>query len=221
MHQFYFFCAILGSAFVVISFFAMLFGIGGDSDGGADGGVDGIDGVDGSADGIDGVDGADGADGDLGDDGAHSDVAVGHDSGADSSFIRAFSVRSVSAGFAFFGLGGLGAEEFGLQDAGVLGVAALCGILALCFVWRLSKYLTKFNQDGSLSINGAIGAEGVVYLKVPAKRGGIGKVTVVQQERSVEYEAQTDNDVDLKTGEPIVVKSMLSPSLVLVARRDA
>lgn len=202
MTQAYFFCSVLGFAFIALSFVVGLFGLGGND---LDGDVDTPDSDTGRLD-------ADGVEVDV-------DVApeVPHDGGF--AFLRAFSIRSISAGIAFFGLGGLGAHEFGASEGVSLITALVCGSVALWLVYRMMRSLSSFNQNGSIVEGKEKGLEGVVYLRIPAKRAGLGKVTIAQQGRSMEYDAQTDEDSELPQGTPIVVVEALTPSQMLVARR--
>lgn len=142
---------------------------------------------------------------------------VPHDGGAD--FLRAFSIRSVAAWVAFFGLGGRGALEFGASEPVALVVAVLLGVAAIWAVYRLMRSLVAFNQSGSIVLGSEKGLEGTVYLRVPARRSGMGKVTIVQQGRTMEYDALTDDADGLAQGAPIVVVETLTPSQLLVARR--
>ena len=42
---------------------------------------------------------------------------------------------------------------------------------------------------------------------------------IVQQGRTLEYEAMTDSEFDLVPGTPIVVKELLGPTILLVTKR--
>lgn len=191
MTNVYWFCAILGSVFVLLQFCATLFGLGGgDLDG--DGVPDALDSdVDGNAE--------------------------GDASGV--PFLKALSIRTASAGVAFFGLGGLAGDALELGRAATAGLAVILGIAAIYGVYFLFRTLARFNSDGSLRESTAVGAVGTVYLRIPAARTGQGKVVVTQQGRSVEYVAETDDANELANGTPIVVAKLIAPSTALVARR--
>ncbi len=200
MDRFYLFCAVFGSVLVVVQFLSTaLMGGGGEDSLDLDG--DGI---------VDGVDGD--VHGDADSDGAH------HDSSG-FLFLKLLSVRTVTAGVAFFGLAGLAFRDSNIGEFAQLGIAIGCGFVAMVAVYFLMRALNSFNANGSLRTGSAIGAEGTVYLTIPAMRKGVGKVTIIQQERTVEYDASTDSEFDLKPGAPIVVEKALTPSLLLVAKR--
>ena len=202
----------MGSAFVLLQFALTLFGFGGDSGDGGDASFD-LDG--------DGV--PDVATVDLDGDGVPDAAApndglnesVHRDAGG-THFLRVFSVRTLTAGIAFFGLSGLAMRESGAALPAQLAVACVCGFVAIIAVFFLFRMLSSFNADGSIRASSALGAEGSVYLTVPASRAKQGKVTILQQERSMEYEALTDSEVDLKPGTPVVVEKILGDSTLLV-----
>ena len=200
LERIYWFCAIFGSAFVVVQFFTSAFlGHGGD------------DAIDLDTDGVGDV-----VDGDVNGVGDHD--AMHHDSGG-HMFLKLLSVRTATAGIAFFGLAGLACRGSNISEAVQLGIAIGCGFVAIVAVYYLMRALNSFNANGSLRTSAAIGAEGTVYLTIPAMRKGVGKVTIVQQERTVEYDASTESEFDLKPGMPIVVDKVLTPSLLLVSKR--
>lgn len=197
MEQFFLFCAIFGGAFVVVQTVMTLLGVGGhDMDGAGSTDVD-----------LDGV----------ADDGSAEDASSDH---SGSAFLHAFSVRSLSAGIAFFGLGGMIALSLDQSPAVAVVVGFVCGLIATYAVFHLMRMLSKFNQDGSVRTALAVGSTGTVYLRIPAKRAGVGKVSIVQQERILEYDAVTDADEELKSGTPIVVVEVLAPSQLLVAKQN-
>ncbi len=195
MEKLFFFCAIFGSVFVVLQFVMSLFGM--------DGNVD----ADGSFD--------DGALGDVDGDGFAD--AQHHVDSNGSLFLRAFTFKTVTAGVAFFGLAGMACRSAGWSVSAQLGAASACGLVAVYAVYFMIRALSSFNHNGSIKTASAVGATGSVYLTIPGARQGRGKVTIVQQERSMEYDAVTDAKEPLQNGAPIVVLEVLNDSLLLVA----
>lgn len=198
MTNIYWFCAILGSTLVILQFCAILFGLGG-------GDLDG----DGVPDALDLDVEADAGGGEATTDGDASGVP----------FLKALSIRTATAGAAFFGLGGLAGEALALGSVATAALATGVGVAAIYAVYLLLRTLSSFGEDGSVRESTAAGAAGTVYLRIPAKRSGQGKVVVSQQGRSMEYAAETDDENELTTGTPIVVVKLIAPSTALVARR--
>ena len=62
----------------------------------------------------------------------------------------------------------------------------------------------------------AIGAQGSVYLTIPAD--GIGKVQVVVQERLINLNAVAEGDEDLKTGDGVEVVSLTADNMLVVRK---
>ena len=73
-------------------------------------------------------------------------------------------------------------------------------------------------DSGNLAIENTVGKVAEVYLTVPQKNGGSGKVNVFCQERYVELDAVTDSLDPIKTGERVKVVSALGEGTVVVER---
>ena len=94
----------------------------------------------------------------------------------------------------------------------VLGIAAMYGVAK---VMQLSK---KLVQNGTLNVNNLLGANGTVYLVIPADGEGKGKVSVSSGERLVEFDAITDGGEQLPDGTPIRVIDVRSGNLLVVEK---
>ena len=76
-------------------------------------------------------------------------------------------------------------------------------------------------QSGNINLyKSAVGCHGTVYLRIPAKRSGEGKVQISINGSIREYNAVTD-DSELPTGTPVQVVEVLDPRTVVVARLDS
>ena len=131
----------------------------------------------------------------------HDDVS--HDTPSDG--LNLLSVRALSAGVAFFGVGGLGARTLGLPTLLGIIIAALLGAGATLGVALAMRSMLRLERDASVDINRAIGASGTVYVPVPASSQGVGKVTLTLQGRTVEYQAVTSEGQLLPTGMPVLI----------------
>lgn len=152
----------------------------------------------------------------------HAGSADGSDSahgGADDSltsrFIGVLSFRTIIAGMTFFGLGGLAAEAQGAHPVGSLAVALLAGGAALYVVAWTMRSLSRLRADGTVRIRNAVGQSGVVYLTIPGRRAGRGKVTITLQNRTMEYEALTEQS-ELPTGATVRVVAVIDPETLAV-----
>ena len=140
------------------------------------------------------------------------DTGAGHHEAA-SDGLNLLSVRALSAGIGFFGVGGMAgvATGFGLLAALPLGIAL--GLAAMIGTAMITRWMLTLEDDGSVSIHGAVGVTGTVYLTIPADRAGAGKVLLTLQNRTVEYQAVTSQG-PLPTGASILVVDVVGPDTV-------
>lgn len=95
-------------------------------------------------------------------------------------------------------------------------VAVFVGLALVAIVMYLFKWLSGMQQSGNIDVyRSAVGCHGKAYLTIPAERGGEGKVQITINNAVREYNALTDGDT-IKTGTPIKVVEVLSPSVLLV-----
>ncbi|MGD0091307.1 MAG: hypothetical protein ABSE73_15425 [Planctomycetota bacterium] len=167
--------------------------------------------------GLGGHDADAGADHDIG-----ADHEAGHDSAAEHgqgfSLNSLLSVRALVAGVTFFGLAGRAAASGALSSAAVLAIAAGVGLAGLSLVGLLMGNLRKLEAEGTVHIEQALGEEAVVYLTIPARNSGPGKITVTVQNRLMEYPAVTDSPEALPTGTPVEVVDLVDGETLKVAR---
>lgn len=125
---------------------------------------------------------------------------------SDGSF-SVLSVRSVLSFVTFFGLAGWGAQAAGWSNLASLGAAvASGGVVMLLVAWLLHAQL-RLQSTGNVDPAGAIGKSATVYLRIPGRRAGAGRITVSIQGRSMEYAAITAGD-EIPTGELVRIASM-------------
>jgi hypothetical protein len=117
-----------------------------------------------------------------------------HDS-SHGSFLGLLTLRSVSAAIAFFGLAGLSANSLGAAPLGTLGAAVLGGFAALYAVVGIMNFFKTLKHDGTARLERAVGATGTVYLRIPGGNAAPGKVTLNLQNRTVECEAYSGEEI--------------------------
>jgi hypothetical protein len=154
-----------------------------------------------------------GGDADAGADGGGHDLAA-HDDAA-NAFFKVLSLKAIVAFLTFFGLAGLGAGHAGISRVPVLLIALGAGAAAFYMVAWLMDGLSRLQARGNVELDNALGSVGRVYLRVPARRAGRGKVTLTVQGRTLECGALTDGH-ELETGATVRVVAVLEPNLVEV-----
>ena len=119
--------------------------------------------------------------------GEHMDSGVGD--------FKLFSIRSIVSFFAFFGWGGVIAYEHGVKGLAAFFIAVASGLFMM-FLTALILYLVmKMQHSGNITENEYIGCEGTVYLRIPAGRTEIGKVTATVKGTTQEITAVADDEI--------------------------
>jgi hypothetical protein len=147
--------------------------------------------------------------------GADGHVHVGGDSGNDSTSegLHLLTVRAIAAGLAFFGLGGLAGLSTGFGLFAALPLGLLLGGAAMVGTAAITRWMLSMDDDGTVSIHGAVGVTGTVYLPIPGERAGAGKVLLTLQNRTVEYQAVTSTG-PLPMGATILVVDVVNNDTV-------
>jgi len=153
----------------------------------------------------------------------HADADHDHGHGSDqdhehqhSWFVGVLSFRAIVSAITFFGITGMTGHAKKMDEPVTLGAAVLAGIAAITVVAFTMRSLHRLKAEGNVRIDRAVGKNGTVYLSIPGKRSGVGKVTLHLQNRTMEYQAVTAQDA-LPTGAKIVVVGVVGPDTVEVA----
>ncbi|MCP4713190.1 MAG: DUF4097 domain-containing protein [Planctomycetes bacterium] len=137
-------------------------------------------------------------------------------SDTDMSF-RFISFQGLTAFFMMFGLVGLAlkhqhqwSDSFAVTG-GVAAGALTCWMLK----WLFDK-AKGLQSSGNIDLNNAIGQEGTVYLTIPAS--GTGQTQVNVQNHLKIFDAISDGDIEIKTGEAIKVIKIVSGNVLVVEK---
>jgi len=152
--------------------------------------------------------------GDIGDDIEMGDEYVDTHQ-LSTMFFGVLSFRSIIAFIAFFGMGGHIGLSMDLPSVFIFGIALGMGVVAMVIVAWMMKMMYELRSEGNIEIINCIGVVGIVYLKIPGNRSGVGKVTVSVQNRSMEYQAVTAGD-ELASGARVVVSGISDGSTLEV-----
>jgi membrane protein implicated in regulation of membrane protease activity len=143
-----------------------------------------------------------------------------HHGGDLSEGLDLVSVRSISAGVAFFGIAGAGTATSGWPLILALVAAIASGTVASVAVAYLLRAVRGLEEDNSERIENALGQTATVYLRIPGNRAGAGKIQVAVQGRTVEYQAVTPGG-ELPPGSMVVVRDIVGPDVVEVVSQSA
>lgn len=119
-----------------------------------------------------------------------------------------FSVRTVAAFLTFFGLAGWAGLNAGWSGGATIAVALAAGFAMLLAVAWLFHAQKKLASAGNLDPRNAVGRTARVYLRIPEKNSGKGKITVALQGRTVEFNAFTNGTAIPTDAEVRVVRQV-------------
>ena len=135
------------------------------------------------------------------------------DLGADASF-KALTFQGIMAFLMFFGLAGL----YVLKSDGGASMSVLAGTIAggasMYSTGKLFELFVTLQQDGTTELSEAIGSKGQTYLRIPDDGGG-GQVTVEVNGAQRTYNAKSEDDAGIATGEFIEVVDVIGEVLVV------
>jgi hypothetical protein len=137
------------------------------------------------------------------------DAGDGHGDGHDSA-LGLLSVRAVASFFTFFGLTGWMGVSKGWDPTLTVLVAVLAGAALMLVVAWMMRMQSKLQSKGNLDPRNALGLSARVYLRIPARKAGFGKVTVKLQGRTAEFSAFTLGP-ELPTGALVKIERMSTP----------
>ncbi|MCY1720518.1 hypothetical protein OU798_09210 [Prolixibacteraceae bacterium Z1-6] len=143
-----------------------------------------------------------------------ADIADG-----DSIPFQFISLKNIVAFFTVFGWSGIGFINLGFDPLKVIVFATICGLLMMFLMASLFYFMSKLAESGTLKMQNAIGRLGEVYLVIPAKRGGIGKVQLNVQGSVRTLDAITDDQETIPTSSIIVVQNVIDDHILLVKKQ--
>ena len=158
----------------------------------------------------DGFDGADSFDADIPDHdiSSHTDIAD----------FRLLSVQSVIAFLCIFGWSGIAALACGIPAWGAIIIGAVLGFGAMFLVAKIIQWSSKLTQNGNFNMKNLLGENGTVYIHIPPKGEGTGKINISCGERFLEFDAVSEEDKMLSTGSAVRVVDIIAGSTLVVEK---
>ena len=134
---------------------------------------------------------------------------------SDISF-RMFTVRGFIAFFSIFGWSGLVMLKNQVPVGVSIFLAVIFGMLSMALVAYAFILFMKLQSNGALNINNAIGISGTVYIPIPPNRKGRGKITILVSERLSEFDAVTDEDLQISSELAVTVVAVTGENTLVV-----
>jgi len=145
------------------------------------------------------------------------DTDMDMDADGDIGF-QFFTIKNLVAFFTIFGWTGIACLDSEMSMMAVIITSLVAGLIMMSVMAAIFYFFSKLTDSGTMNIQNAVGGIGEIYLTVRAKRGNIGKVSLMVQGSLRELEAITDDEEDLKNGMVISVKEVINGNLLLISK---
>lgn len=164
-----------------------------------------------------GIDGIDGDFSELPDAGDIDDIQFHGDGGnpSDFSIMRMFTLQGVVTFLMVMGWTSIASMAGGASSTLSVIAGIVLGVLAMYAVARLITVSHRLAENGTLDLRNAIGESGQVYIPIPEKGSGEGKITLYVQGRYAECSAISQSSVILKTGTQVRIVDVRNGVLVV------
>lgn len=125
------------------------------------------------------------------------------DGGHDFRVLSLQSIAAFSMGAGWMGLAAYRALDLG-PGASAL-IAAVSGVAVASLMINLLRFMLRLQSSGNIELGRALGATGTVYIEIPPKDKGKGRVTVVLSNRQRELSAVQVGDEPIPSRTRIAV----------------
>ncbi len=141
------------------------------------------------------------------------DAEVESDHGISFQFL---TLKNLVGFFTIFSWTGIACTDAGFSTGVTILISTVAGILMMGLMAGLFYLMMKSGEDGTMKIQDAIGQFGEVYLTIPSKRSGLGKIQIKVTGSLRTLEAMTDDEVALQTGQLAKVIQIVNDNILLV-----
>jgi hypothetical protein len=149
----------------------------------------------------------------------HPDMAEFTDGGnpADFGNLRFLSLQTVITFLTSFSWISIIFVSSGLAAPIAVGIGVGCGLLMMLTVAKMVQMSRKLVENGAINLKNAIGETATVYVTVPPKDQGTGKITMQLQGRFGEFDAVSADNTTLGSGAQVLVTDVVGDTLVVEA----
>ena len=145
------------------------------------------------------------------------DAEIDGDAGIGFQF---FTFKNLVGFFTVFSWTGISCIDYGFGVFATMGISFFAGILTMTLMATVFYFMTRMVEDGTLKIRNSIGRIGEVYLPIPAKGEGFGKVSINVQGSLREMDAMTKDDTELRVGMIVKVLDVIDEHILLVTKNS-
>jgi membrane protein implicated in regulation of membrane protease activity len=152
---------------------------------------------------------------------AHMDAHDGTSEAQDIAGLhdfRFFTIRGIFAFLVIFGWVGVAMLAGNANIALTFIISAVGGLAAMFLIALMFYGINRMQESGNINYSRALGKKAEVYLFIPPRRSGKGKIQIELQERLIEADAVTDDDRTIKTGAPVEVCGVQDGNVLVVRR---
>jgi membrane protein implicated in regulation of membrane protease activity len=149
---------------------------------------------------------------------AHDGAGAEFDgSEGDPSPFQLFSFRNLINFLLGFSWAGISLSGYIKSEMLIVTLSTIGGLLLVTVVLLIFYYMSRLTESGNIYLQDAVGKTAIVYVPISAQRSRAGKVQLTINGATCEFDALTDGE-SLKTGEPVIVKSVINGNLLLVSK---
>ena len=146
---------------------------------------------------------------------ADGDFVLDGGNPADFSIASMFSVQGIVTFLMVMGWVAIVSINAGANPLIAIIVGCALGLITMYLVARLMFASRKLTENGSVDIKNAVGESGTVYIPIPPKGKGEGKINLYLQGRYVEVSCITDEQEMISTGSTVLVTDARNGLLVV------
>ncbi len=144
----------------------------------------------------------------------HSDIVDGGNP-ADFASMRMFTLQTVVAFLTVFSWTSIVAVKSEMPPLLAILLGITLGFLTMYIVAKIIQLSSKLSENGTLNMNNCIGEMATVYVPVPPKGDGEGKITITVQGRFMEFSAVSSEKEMLKTGSSVIITDLRGDTVVV------
>lgn len=150
--------------------------------------------------------------------GLHDFDNIDHEdtSPSDGTDFRFVTFRGIIAFLTIFGWVGAVLSKSDIHIGLIVFIATISGLLAMTVVALLFYAISHLQTSGNTIYKNALGVFAEVYIPIPPKNSGSGKIQVMIQNQLIEAEAITFQDKQINTGEMVRVVDLFNQTTFVV-----